>query len=160
MEMARNPSSDGIVPVSGLYRVLKHQPWIVTRRHTPRLRSASDGTLSYTSIGDNDWGGSDGMPIEILNDRVILYDRIKTVSRRDPAPTSDHRPAVRCRETAKSLSCRSRAIARADTPAAATRSTTIRAQGAAAFHASTSCREMKRMIPKPTVRPAKAMARR
>jgi len=29
-----------------------------------------------------------------------------------------------------------------------------------AFHASTSCREMKRIIPKPTVRPAKPTARR
>jgi hypothetical protein len=32
------------------------------------------------------------------------------------------------------------------------------AQGAFAFHTSTSCREMKRMIPRPMVRPAKPMA--
>jgi hypothetical protein len=33
-------------------------------------------------------------------------------------------------------------MASADTPAAATRSTAVRAQGAFAFHASTSCREI------------------
>ena len=57
-------------------------------------------------------------------------------------------------------SWQSRAMATADTPAAATRSMAVRALGAFAFQASTSCREMKRIIPKPTVRPAKPTARR
>src|SRR5262245_59719734 len=35
---------------------------MVERRHTPRLSSASDKTLSYPSIGDNDWGGSEIWP--------------------------------------------------------------------------------------------------
>jgi len=47
-------------------------------------------------------------------------------------------------------------MATADTPAAAKRSTIERAQGASEFHGSTWCREMKRMIAKPTVKSAKA----
>lgn len=58
------------------------------------------------------------------------------------------------------LSWRSRAMATADTPAAARRSTPVRSHRASAVHASTSCKEMNRTAAKPTVRAAKPIARR
>ena len=57
----------------------------------------------------------------------------------------DHRPPV-VASPLKWLSWHSRAMASADTPAAATKSMAARAQGALAFQASTSCREMKRLL--------------
>src|SRR5262245_55029159 len=73
-----------------------------------------------------------GVPVE------ILYDHMKTdqSSRSGANVASSPLGQVSRRKPAKSLNWRSRAMATADTPAAATRSTTVRAHGAYAFHAS------------------------
>jgi hypothetical protein len=49
--MARNPSSDGMTPLSEGYPVLKRQPYFVVRRHAWRLETSHV-----------DRGGTDGAP--------------------------------------------------------------------------------------------------
>src|SRR6516162_1456499 len=97
--------------------------------------------------------------IAFVNEAHLHRNRLYPAHDRRDQHTGDHRTSVESDVASpqKSLTWLSRAMATADTPAAAKRSTAVRAQGACAFHASTSCREIKRIMPKPTVRAARPM---
>jgi hypothetical protein len=51
MEMARNPSSDGMTALSEGYPVLKRQPYFVVRKHAWRLESSHVGRGGLIELG-------------------------------------------------------------------------------------------------------------
>ena len=68
MEIARNPFSDGMTPLSEGYPVLKRPPCFVVRRHASRLE---------TGETEPDPGVATGHPLQIFGGERPLLDIIK-----------------------------------------------------------------------------------